>query len=151
MITTFSDHRCLAVNRYTATEPKQRNSRVNTQTAPKMVLKSITANGIKLHFYVRYTSYTYHKQDFQFIHLTQLYIYFLQPLHTVIIIMNWWRIVFNSSTFSKLISLNITGMDKFIVSPYSEFYKCRLGTVPVYIPCRYGVRVSFRCFVSHFV
>ena len=30
-----------------------------------MVLKSITANGIKLHFYVRYTSDTYHKQDFQ--------------------------------------------------------------------------------------
>ena len=65
MITTFSDHRCLAVNRYTETAPKQRNSRVNTQTAPKMVLKSITANGKKLHFYVRYTSYTYHKQDFQ--------------------------------------------------------------------------------------
>ena len=88
MITTFSDHRCLAVNRYTETAPKQRNSRVNTQTAPKMVLKSITANGIKLHFYVRYTSYTYHKQDFQLDTLTQLYIYFFQPLHTVIIIMN---------------------------------------------------------------
>ena len=39
MITTFSDHRCLAVNRYTETAPKQRNSRVNTETAPKMVLK----------------------------------------------------------------------------------------------------------------
>ena len=145
MITTFSDHRCLAVNRYTETAPKQRNSRVNTQTAPKMVLKSITANGIKLHFYVRYTIHTISK-IFNWIHLTQLYIYFFQPLHTVIIIMNWWRIVFNSSTFSKLISLNITGMDKFIVSIISAVwvpFRC--------IPCRYGVRVSFRCFVSHFV
>ena len=87
MITTFSDHRCLAVNRYTETAPKQRNSRVNTQTAPKMVLKSITANGIKLHFYVRYTIHTISK-IFNWIHLTQLYIYFFQPLHTVIIIMN---------------------------------------------------------------
>ena len=55
--TTFSDHRCLAVNRSTETAPQHRKSRANTQKAPKIVL-SITANGIKLHFYVIYTSYT---------------------------------------------------------------------------------------------
>ena len=34
-------------------------------------------------------------------------------------------------------------MDKFRVSLYSEYYKCRLGTVPVYsvtaLGCRFGV------------
>ena len=73
---------------------------------------------------------------------------FFLPLHTVIIIINWWRVVFNSSTFSKCISLNITGIDKFvfIVSTISGVlvpFRC--------ISCRFGIRVSFLCFVSPLV
>ena len=136
----FSDHRS------TETAPRHRNSRVNTQKAPEMVL-CITTNSIK-QIYKLYIIWP--RISIGYMQHSYTFTFFL-PLHTVIIIMNWWRVVFNSPTFSKWISLNITGMDKFvfIVSIISAIwvpFRC--------IPCCCGVRVSswsFRCFVSPFV